>query len=119
VLFVSFFALSACAFAQGHEHHGGAAPEAPAQNLPEIAPAAQAKAGDEPGKAGGGGMESCKCKKGGGMGGGHQGHGGGGGMGGGHQGHGGGGDSAALERRVNELEKRLDLMQLLLMKDAR
>jgi hypothetical protein len=106
VLFVSFFALSASAFAQGHEHHGGSAPEAQAQNLPEIAPAAQAKAGDEPSKAGGGGMASCKCKK-------------GGAMGGGHQGHGGGDDTAALERRVNELEKRLDLMQLLLMKDAR
>lgn len=101
LLRVSFFALSTSVFAQGHEHHGGAAPapEARAQNVPEIDPAASDK----------GGCEKCKKK---GMGGMH---------GGGHQGHGDGGcpKAAALEDRVDELEKRLDLLQMLLMRDYR
>lgn len=119
VLMMALFALPTAVFA-AHEHHGGAAPEAQVQSVPEISPA-------DPGK---GGCEKCKKMEGmgghgmggmhgkGGMGGGH--HGQGGGMGG-HQGHGEGGcpKAAALERRIDELEKRLDLMQMLLMKEAR
>lgn len=120
ILFASVLALSTSAFAQGHEHQGGAAPasEAQAQNLPEIDSAAKDK----------GGCEKCKKK---GMGGDHQGHGGGGmggcekcrkgGMGDGHMGHGDGGcpKAAALEDRIDELEKRLDLMQMLMMRGYR
>jgi hypothetical protein len=121
ILFASVLALSTSVFAQGHEHHGGAAPapevSAQAQNLPEIDPAASDK----------GGCGKCKKK---GMGGDHQGHGGGmggcekcrkGGMGGGHMGHGDGGcpKAAALEDRIDELEKRLDLMQMLMMRGYR
>ncbi len=118
LLLVSFLALSASVFAQGHEHHGSAAPEASgqAQNLPEIDSSAKDK----------GGCEKCKKK---GMGGDHQGHGGGmdgcqckkGGMGGGKMGYGDGGcpKAAALEDRIDELEKRLDLMQMLMMRGYR
>ena len=123
LLLVSLFALSTSVLAQGHEHHGGAAsaPEAQAQNVPEIDPAASNK----------GGCEKCKKKGMGGMhGGSHEGHGGGmggcekckkGGMGGGHMGHGDGGcpKAAALEDRIDELEKRLDLMQMLMMRGYR
>jgi hypothetical protein len=97
ILFASVLALSTSAFAQGHEHHGGAAPasEAQAQNLPEIDSAAKDK----------GGCEKCKKK----------------GMGGAHMGHGDGGcpKAAALEDRIDELEKRLDLMQMLMMRGYR
>lgn len=121
ILFVSFLALSASAFAQGHEHHGGAAPapeaqpQAQSQNLAEIDPAAKDRGDCEKckkkgmgGMHGEGGMGDCKCKK-------------GGGMGGGHEGHGDGGcpKAAALEDRIDELEKRLDLLQMLLMRGYR
>lgn len=131
ILFVSFLALSTNLFAQGHEHHGGAAPapeaQPQAQNLAEIDPAAKDRGDCEKckkkgmgGMHGDGGMGDCKCKKGGGMGGDHQGH-GGGGMGGGHEGHGDGGcpKAAALEDRIDELEKRLDLLQMLMMRGYR
>lgn len=119
ILFASVLALSTSVLAQGHEHHGGAAPEASAQaeNLPEIDSAAKdmgncekckkkGMGGDHQGH-GGGGMGGCKCKK--------------GGMGGGHMGHGDGGcpKAAALEDRIDELEKRLDLMQMLMMRGYR
>ncbi len=123
ILFVAFLALSASAFAQGHEHHGGAAPAAEAQTQ-ETPP--QGLAEIEPSTMGKGSCEKCKKK---GMGGDHQGHGGGkggcqckkGGMGGGHMGHGDGGcpKAAALEDRIDELEKRLDLMQMLMMRGYR
>ncbi len=116
LLLVSFFALSASVFAQGHEHHGGVATETQAQvqNLPEIDLAASEKGGCEKckkkgmgGMAGGGGMGGCKCMK--------------GSMSGGMMGHGDGGcpKAAALEDRIDELEKRLDLMQMLLMRGYR
>jgi hypothetical protein len=150
MLFASFLAVSTSAFAQGHEHHGGAAaapaPEAEAQvNSPavaEIDPAAKDKGSCEKCKRkgmGGGHQGHGDGGIGGGMGGGHEGHGGGGmggghkghgdggmggckckkgGMGGGHEGHGGGDcpKAAALEDRIDELEKRLDLLQMLLMR---
>lgn len=55
-----------------------------------------------------GGMSCCKGMQGGGMGGKSC-------CGGMH----GGGDTTALERRINELEKRLDLMQALLQRKTR
>ncbi|MDO9467160.1 MAG: hypothetical protein Q7J36_07645 [Thiobacillus sp.] len=64
--------------------------------------------GDMNGMGGMCGMSCCKGKQGGGMGGKSC-------CGGMH----GGGDTAALERRINELEKRLDLMQALLQRKAR
>jgi hypothetical protein len=103
-----------CAAYAGHEHHGGAdkaqgaaeiVPDA--QGVAEIAPVAQARAGCEKcRKMGMGGMhggDKPNCMRDGGM--------------PGHQHAQGGGDGReALERRVDELEKRLDLMQMLLMK---
>jgi hypothetical protein len=68
--------------------------------------------GDMDGMSGMGGMSCCKGKQGGGMGGKPC-------CGGMHGGMHGGGDTAALERRINELEKRLDLMQALLQRKTR
>jgi hypothetical protein len=89
---------------EGHQHHGGAAAEAPAPNLAEIAPASDGKGDCEEckkmgmgeKKSHGGGTDSCKGMKGGAT-----------------------ADTAALERRINELEKCLDLVQLLLQREAR
>jgi hypothetical protein len=93
---VSLLLLSGAVLAQ-HEHHGGA-DAAPASEAVASAPDAAAA-----GK--GGGMSH----------GGKKGH---GGMGCPHL-KGGGADVAELERRINELEKRLDLMQLLLQRESR
>lgn len=110
IAFLSLFALTAPLQAQeGHEHHGGAPAEAPAQDstgaaAPSPAPAPAAKSGGDKCKMGMGG----KMSHGGGM----------GGMGKGMKG-GGSDDTAALQQRINELEKRLDLMQLLLQREGR
>lgn len=116
LLLVSFFALSTSAFAQVPGPQGGAtpAPEMQMQNLPEIDPAASNKGGCEKCKkkgmddmSGMGGMGGCQqCKK--------------AGMSG-AKGHGEGGcpKHAALEHRIDELEKRLDLLQMLLMRGYR
>jgi hypothetical protein len=105
IVFAALLALTAPLLAQeGHQHHGGGAAEAPAQSPAEIAPASASKGDCEKckkmgmgeKKSHGGGMESCKGMKGGGA-----------------------DDTAALERRINELEKRLDLVQLLLQREAR
>jgi hypothetical protein len=98
IAFVSMLVLATPLLAQGgHQHHGGSAAEVPTPDVAEIAPAAPAKGGCD------------KCKK---MGmGDKMSH--GGGMGGGAA------DTALLERRIDELEKRLDLMQLLLQREAR
>ena len=105
IVFASLFALTPPLLAQeGHEHHSGAAAAAPVQNLGEIAAASESKGDCEKckkmdmgeKKSHGAGMGSCKGMKGGGA-----------------------DDTAALERRINELEKRLDLMQLLLQREAR
>ncbi|MGB9130825.1 MAG: hypothetical protein WCB97_14375 [Thiobacillus sp.] len=111
ILFASLLALSSPLLAQeAHPHHGGAVAAAPAPEVESIAPA----------PAGKGGCEKCKKS---GMGGkmaaGDMGEMGGMGgkscCGGMH----GGGDTAALERRISELEKRLDLMQALLQRKTR
>jgi len=90
---------------EGHQHHGGAAADATtAPEVAEIAPGGQGKGGCEKCKkmgmgdtmSHGGGMGGCKHMKGSGA-----------------------ADTSALERRIDELEKRLDLMQLLLQRDAR
>jgi hypothetical protein len=102
----SLLALSTPLLAQeGHQHHGGAdaasAPAAADASAAAPAPAAAAKSG--------GGMSH---------GGGKMGH---GGMHGKHDCKGmmGGASDAGLERRIGELEKRLDLMQLMLQREAR
>lgn len=128
LLLASLFALSTSVFAQSHEHHAGMAPEAQAQaqSLPEIDPAASGIGSCEKCKkkdmGSGGGMVSCQCRKdsmsGSGMGGCRCAK---GSMSGGMMGHGEGGcpKAAALEERIDELEKRLDLMQMLLMRGYR
>lgn len=128
LLLASLFTLSTSIFAQGHEHHGGMVPEAQAQaqSLVEIDPTASDKGGCEKckkkGMGGGGGMDGCQCRKGSMSGGGM------GGcrcaksrMSGGMMSHGESGcpKAAALEDRIDELEKRLDLMQMLLMRGDR
>ena len=99
---VSLLLLSGAVWAQ-HEHHGGSDAEpaaAAAASPPETAPAAK----------GGGDMSHGGMSHGG-----KKGH---GGMGCAHM-KGGGADVAELERRIGELEKRLDLMQLLLQRESR
>lgn len=105
LVFASLFALTTPLLAQeGHQHHGSAAAVAPAPNLAEIAPASDSKGSCEKCKkmgmgeksSRGGGMDCCKDMK-----------------------AGAAADTAALERRINELEKRLDLVQLLLQREAR
>lgn len=106
ITFASLLVLATSVPAQeGHQHHGGA--PADAATTPEVAEIA-------PGGHGKGGCE--KCRK---MGAGDKmSH--GDGMGGcKHTKGGGAADTAALERRIDELEKRLDLMQLLLQREAR
>ncbi|MHB1187002.1 hypothetical protein [Thiobacillus sp.] len=116
ILFASLLALASPLLAQeAHPYHGGAVAASSAPEVDSIAPAPAGKGGCEKCKqsgmgdkmAGGemgemGGMSCCKGK-----------HGGGSGMGGKPCGGGmhGGGDTVALERRISELEKRLDLMQ--------
>lgn len=104
ISFASMLLLATPLLAQeGHQHHGGAAAEAPAKDAAEPATAAPAAAASA--KAGGGkmshggsmgGMDGCKHMKGGGA-----------------------ADTTALERRIGELEKRLDLIQLLLQRESR
>jgi len=101
ISFASMLLLATPVLAQaGHEHHGGAVAEAPAKDADEPATAAPATAAAA--KAGGGkmshggGMDGCKHMKGGGA-----------------------ADTTALERRIDELEKRLDLVQLLLKRESR
>lgn len=123
ILFASLLALASPLLAQdSHQHHGGAAAAPSEVALEAIAPAPAGKAGcekckqagmgdkmaggDMDGMSGMGGMACCKGKQGGGMGGKSC-------CGGMHAGMHGGGDTAALEQRINELEKRLDLMQAL------
>ncbi len=105
IVFVSLFALTTPLLAQvGHQDHGGAAAEALAPKLAETAPATASKEGCEKCRkmgmgeksSRGGGMDSCKDMK-----------------------AGAAADTAALERRIKELEKRLDLVQLLLQREAR
>lgn len=94
---VSMLLISGAVLAQ-HEHHGGS----------DAAPAGEAAAAaPDAGAAGKGGGMSHGGKKG---------H---GGMGCPHMKGGGAADVAELERRINELEKRLDLMQLLLQREPR
>lgn len=105
ITFASLLVLATSVPAQeGHQHHGGAAAEATPPEVAEIAPGGHGKGGCE------------KCKK---MGAGDKtSH--GGGMGGcKHMKRGDAADTAALERRIDELEKRLDLMQMLLQREAR
>jgi hypothetical protein len=108
IAFVAMLGLATPLLAQGgHQHHGGASADAPTPDVAEIAPAPPAKGGCD------------KCKK---MGmGDKMSHGGGMGGAGGckHMKGGGAADTASLERRIDELEKRLDLMQLLLQREAR
>ena len=103
--FASLLVLATSVPAQeGHQHHGGAAAEATPPEVAEIAPGGHGKGGCEKCKkmgAGdkmshGGGMGGCKQMK-----------------------RGDAADTAALERRIDELEKRLDLMQMLLQREAR
>lgn len=124
IVFASLFLLASPLLAQETSlQQGGAAVEAAAQGLPEISPAPAGKPGREkcmsmkmgmgdqmaPGKMGGmEGKMHCKSRHGGEM--------GGKSCRGGRQAC---GDSAALERRINELEKRLDLMQQLLQSKSR
>ena len=105
ITFASLLVLATSVPAQeGHQHHGGAAAEATTPDVAEIAPGAHGKGGCEKCKktgmgdkmSHGGGMGGCKHAKGSGA-----------------------ADTAALERRIDELEKRLDLMQLLLQREAR
>ncbi|MDP3420798.1 MAG: hypothetical protein Q8S10_07740 [Thiobacillus sp.] len=133
ILFASLLALASPLLAQdAHQHHGGPAAASSTAALEQIAPAPAGKegcekckkagmgdkmaGGDMDGMGGMGGMSCCKGKQGGksccgGM---HAGM-----HGGMHAGMHGGGDTAALERRINELEKRLDLMQALLQRKTR
>lgn len=106
ITFASLLVLATSVPAQeGHQHHGGAAAEATPTEVAEIAPGGHGKGGCE------------KCKK---MGAGDNKMSHGGGMGGcKHMKGGDAADTAALERRIDELEKRLDLMQLLLQREAR
>lgn len=125
ILFASLLALASPLLAQdAHQHHGGMVAASSTPTLESIASAPAGKAGCEKckqagmgdkmagagmeGMSGMGGMSCCKGRQGGGMGGKSC-------CGGMHDGmHGGmhgGGDTAALEQRINELEKRLDLMQ--------
>ena len=99
---------------EAHQHHGDAVAASPAPAVESIAAAGRggcekckkAGAGDTMAGGGGmgetGGMMCCKGKQGGGSG-----MGGKSCCGGMH----GGGDTVALERRISELEKRLDLLQ--------
>jgi hypothetical protein len=105
ITFASLLVLATSAPAQeGHQHHGGAAAGATTTEVAEIAPGGQGKGGCEKCKkmgmgdtmSHGGGMGGCKHMKGSGA-----------------------ADTAVLERRIDELEKRLDLMQLLLQREAR
>jgi hypothetical protein len=106
ITFTCLLVLATPVLAQeGHQHHGGAAADATATpEVAEIAPGGQDKGGCEKCKkmgmgdkmSHGGGMGGCKHTKGSGA-----------------------ADTAALERRIDELEKRLDLMQLLLQREAR
>lgn len=111
----ALFVFSVTAYAAGHEHNHGALaePQGQTQNLPEITPASTEKGGCEKcrkmGKGGSnqeqvadGGMGGCKCK-----------------MGGGEHGSGSSKYARELEERIDELEKRLDLMQMLLMRGYR
>jgi hypothetical protein len=115
-LFASLLALASPLLAQeAHQHHGGAVAASPAPGVEAIAPAPAGKGGCEKCKQSGmgdkmaagemGGMAGMSCC-------------------GGMKGKGGcdkcasmgdkmahGGDTLALERRISELEKRLDLMQ--------
>lgn len=122
ILFASLLALASPLLAQdAHQHHGDTAAASSTPALESIASAPAGKEGCEKCKKAGmgdkmagadlGGMSGMSCCKGkhGGMGGKsccggmHE-----GGM---HSGMHGGGDTAALAQRINELEKRLDLMQ--------
>jgi len=120
ILFASLLALASPLLAQeAHQHHGSAVAASPVPEVEAIAPAPAGKDGCEKckqsgmgdkmaaGEVGGmGGMSCCKGMQGGADKGGcdkcKQ-----GGMG--KMAH--GGDTVALERRIRELEKRLDLMQ--------
>lgn len=123
ILFASLLALASPVLAQdAHQHHGSMTTVSSTPALESIASAPAGKEGcekckkagmgdnmtgaDMEGMSGMGGMGCC---------GGKMAH--GGGMGGksccGGMQHGGAGDTAALERRINELEKRLDLLQQL------
>jgi len=131
ILFASVLALASPLLAQdAHQHHGSMAAASSTPALESIASAPAAKAGCEKCKQAGmgdkmagadmegmSGISCCKGKQGGGMGGksccgGMH----GGGM---HGGMHGGGDTAALAQRINELEKRLDLMQAQLQRTTR
>jgi hypothetical protein len=104
----SLLALSSPLLAQdGHQHHGGADTATPAAEASPAKPASPATSAS-PEKSGGGMSH----------GGGKMGH---GGMHGKQDCKGmmGGAPDAALERRIGELEKRLDLMQLMLQREAR
>ncbi len=105
ITFTSLLVLATPLLAQeGHQHHGGATADATTPQVAEIAPGEQGKGGCEKCKkmgmgdkmSHGGGMGGCKRMKGGGA-----------------------ADTAALERRIDELEKRIDLMQLLLQREGR
>ena len=135
ILFASLLALASPLLAQdAHQHHGDTAAASSMPALEPIASAPAGKAGCEKCKKAGmgdkmagadlvggmGGMSCCKGKHGGMSGksccGGMHGSSTHGGM------HGemhGGGDTAALELRINELEKRLDLMQAQLQRTTR
>lgn len=127
ILFASLLALASPLLAQdAHQHHSGtaAASSTPAVESIASAPAGKGdcekckKAGmgdkmasaDMEGMSGMGGMGGMSCCKGK-----HGGMGGKSCCGGMH----GGGDTAALEQRISELEKRLDLMQALVQRKAR
>ena len=105
ITFASLLVLATSVPAQeGHQHHGGATAEATTSEVAEISPGGHGKGGCEKCKkmgmgdkmSHGGGHDGCKHMKGGDA-----------------------ADTAALERRIDELEKRLDLMQLLLQREAR
>lgn len=125
ILFASLLALASPLLAQdAHQHHGDTAAASSTPALESIAPAPAAKGAcekckqagmgdkmagaDMEGMSGMGGMSCCKGKQGGGMGGKSC-------CGGMH----GGADTAALAQRINELEKRLDLMQAQLQRTTR
>ncbi|MDP3421313.1 MAG: hypothetical protein Q8S10_10335 [Thiobacillus sp.] len=126
ILFAFLLALTSPLLAQdAHQHHGDTVAASSTPALESIASAPAGREGCEKcRKAGMGGkmagadmegmsgMSCCKGKHGGGMGGKSC-------CGGMHGGMHGGGDTAALERRINELEKRLDLMQALLQRKTR
>jgi hypothetical protein len=136
ILFASLLVLASPLLAQdAHQHHGGPATASSTAALEQIAPAPAGKEGCEKckqagigdkmagadmdgmgGMGGMGGMSCCKGKQGG-MGG--KSCCGGMHAGGMHGGMHGGSETAALEQRINELEKRLDLMQALLQRKAR